>query len=119
MMKKYIVLLLALIIILSGTLALAADSGIAPKLTLTVRVSQLLNPNVTYTATLTGFSNSAAVPVITFYCDGRALASVPVDKTGTAVYKFSQQVGTYEAVSAWLNTPYPVKSNAVKYMVVW
>ena len=116
-MKKNILVILAVILILSCTAVALADVN-TPTLTLQVSVSHLIIPNVTYRATLTGWSSATTVPVITFFCNNVEVGKATVDSTGVAILRLTQTSGQYQAFSAWLNTPVDVKSNVVKYTVL-
>lgn len=118
-MKKCIWLLLALMLVLACSSIIVTAEDIKPILTLNVNVEPYSSAriNVTYTAKLTPVPSSQVAPVITFYCDNLAIANVPVNNMGIAVYKFLQEPGKYQAVAVWENTPTPIKSNIVYYEV--
>ena len=108
-MKKFGLLLFVLVFIFScNTLALDTgdhQTGPDPILTLHVAIIQSSEPNVEYIAQLSNFSGCTSIPVITFNCNGNEFAKAQVDRTGKAIYRFSQKPGHYLVNALWLNTP--------------
>jgi hypothetical protein len=127
-MKKYCLLLVSLLMVVSLCGYVFADSSdVTPTLTLKVEVIATSGTSslVVYTAKLYPVTSTNVRPVIDFYTGSPILTvypniylgSVPVDNTGIAVLKVIQKAGKYAGGAIWKSPVGPIFAPVVYYSV--
>ncbi|MCL6590648.1 MAG: hypothetical protein K6U80_11890 [Firmicutes bacterium] len=128
-MKKYCLLLVSLLMVVSLCGYVFADSNdVKPTLTLKVEVittSTTGESVVLYTAKLSPVTSTTNPPIIDFYTGSPYLTvypniylgSAPVDNTGTAMLKVIQRPGKYAGGAIWKSPLGPIFAPVVIYSV--